>query len=422
MIFFKASRFTRRCMWAWVLACVFLMAQEVSVRAQQVHSFTVEKLIAEALRVSPEIRSTLMLKEAAEADVLGKFKGFFPAPGVEVEAGGNDSYATFYIRQPIWSAGRISNQFELAKEQSYVTTLKEKSIQLQLSLQVISDVETALIADKSINIYRDGIAQLGVLLSMMERRVGTGLSSEIEIEVVKTRLSSMKTNVATLTATEESALDRLTLITGLPVEAGYIVLPSKKDLPPRVVDLDAETVSAALSFSPDIKSSNSAYRVALLQADISKTSLYPTIYAQAQYSVTDLKGNGDAEFFVGLDYPLSGGVGELEGVIAAQARAESATFDVASAERDLRAQILSELHSYRALRDFLENADIGIVSTSEVLESYRRQFLVGEKSWLEVLNAVREKVELEITRANASIRVATNHLRLKARVGGLGNG
>ncbi|MBX2831792.1 MAG: TolC family protein [Rhodospirillales bacterium] len=393
----------------------------LSAQAENVHSFTVERLVAEAWRISPGIKGVLMLQEAAQAEIDSSYKGFFPAPGVEAQGGGGSSYATFYVRQPIWSAGRTSDEHELAKEQSYATSLQEESVRLQLSLQIISDVETALMAHEDINIYRDGIEQLGVLLRMMERRVGTGLSSEIEIEVVKTRLSSMKTNVATLTATEETALDRLTLVTGLPVESDYIVLPSEQDLPPRVIDMDRETVAAALSYSPDIKSSNSAYRLARLQADISETSLFPTIYAQAQYSLTDADGGGEAEVFVGLDYPLSGGVGELDSVIAANARASSATFDVASKERDLRAQVLSELHTHRALRDFLASADIGIISTSEVLKSYRRQFLVGQKSWLEVLNAVREKVELEVTRMNALIKVATNHMRLRARVGDLGN-
>jgi len=406
-----------------LVACSFVIACSDARTAQaSLHRFTIERLIGEAWSISPDIRGLMMLQDAAQDDVVSRYKGFFPAPGIEAQGRESDSYATFYIRQPIWSAGRLSSQLEVAKEQSQNVAVQESSMQLQLSLQVISDVESALIAHKSANIYRDGIHQLGLLLEMMRRRVGTGLSSKIEIEVVKTRLSSMKTSLATIGATEESALDRLTLVTGLPVEAEYIVLPALKQLPPRPVELDNEIVAAALSFSPDIKSRNSAYRLAMLEADITKTSLFPTIYAQAQYSVMDLDGTGEAEFFVGLDYPLSGGLAELEGVSAAKARAHSATFDVATAERDLRSQILSELHSYRALRDFLEDADLGIISTSEVLESYRRQFLVGEKSWLEVVNAVREKVDLELSRANAAIRVATNHLRLEARTGEIGHG
>jgi outer membrane protein, adhesin transport system len=50
-----------------------------------------------------------------------------------------------------------------------------------------------------------------------------------------------------------------------------------------------------------------------------------------------------------------------------------------------------------------------------VLESYERQFVGGRKSWLDVLNSLRELTQLEISLAESRAVAAAAYYRLRWR-------
>ena len=61
----------------------------------------------------------------------------------------------------------------------------------------------------------------------------------------------------------------------------------------------------------------------------------------------------------------------------------------------------------------LENAVQGRAMATEVFDSYVRQFTTGKKSWIDVLNAVRESTQSEMAVADAEGQLIASALRLK---------
>jgi adhesin transport system outer membrane protein len=84
--------------------------------------------------------------------------------------------------------------------------------------------------------------------------------------------------------------------------------------------------------------------------------------------------------------------------------------------QDLTEQIRVEWESLRRDIDRQGVQRQAIGSAREVLESYERQFVAGRKSWLDVLNALRDltQSEIRLTQAQASATAGLYRLRLRS--------
>lgn len=389
------------------------------VSANPSYTFSVENLVHEAWRINPELQAIALLGQAAQQDLDRAWKERLPAPGMSIQAGAKDQQVVFSLRQPIWSGGRISANIDLSKEKKNFTYIQKQQQYSVVSQEILDNIEIALKSNEQIKIYHNGLSQLRVLLDMMRRRTSSGVSPENDTSVIQARMSTMQTTIVNLQSSKEGALDRLTLLTGLPVEANYLSIPAPEELPLRPADRDSDAIATALAFSPGINIKKSQYRQAVQAAKISKTSFFPTVYVETQYSINSGASHGDGRVFIGLDYSFSNGLGEFESTLSSQSKAKSAAHEVSVSERNLRSEMKTSLTYYRSLKDFLNSAESGVYSSSDVLDSYRRLFLIGEKSWLEVLNAVREKVQLETLLSDARISVSITHYKIENMMGNL---
>jgi adhesin transport system outer membrane protein len=55
--------------------------------------------------------------------------------------------------------------------------------------------------------------------------------------------------------------------------------------------------------------------------------------------------------------------------------------------------------------------------SSDVFDSYARQYVIGRKSWIDVLNAVRETVQAQYTVDDARAQTASAAMRLRLECG-----
>ena len=62
-------------------------------------------------------------------------------------------------------------------------------------------------------------------------------------------------------------------------------------------------------------------------------------------------------------------------------------------ERQLAQQVRTSLADLEALAQQLEPTQLMVSATEDVVASYLRQYQIGKKNWLDVLNAVRESTQ-----------------------------
>lgn len=111
------------------------------------------------------------------------------------------------------------------------------------------------------------------------------------------------------------------------------------------------------------------------------------------------------------------GLSARSGVDAAIARREATRLARQAAEREARERVELDWNEWSAAQGRVENAERTRASSAEVAESYARQYAAGRKSWLDVLNAVRENTQAELALADARGQMQAAALRLKVLTG-----
>ena len=111
------------------------------------------------------------------------------------------------------------------------------------------------------------------------------------------------------------------------------------------------------------------------------------------------------------------GLSAASGVNAALARREAALRAAEAARRDIEQQIALDWNEWTAARARVDNAEQARATSAEVSDSYARQYTAGRKTWLDVLNAVREASQAELSLVDARNQMQAAVLRLKTQTG-----
>jgi adhesin transport system outer membrane protein len=113
------------------------------------------------------------------------------------------------------------------------------------------------------------------------------------------------------------------------------------------------------------------------------------------------------------------GLSALSGVDAAVAKHEAVQMAREAAVRDTRERVTLDWNEWTAARLRLENASESGAMSTEVFESYARQYVIGRKTWSDVLNAVREATQSQFALEDARAQAIAASLRLSAQSGTL---
>jgi adhesin transport system outer membrane protein len=106
-------------------------------------------------------------------------------------------------------------------------------------------------------------------------------------------------------------------------------------------------------------------------------------------------------------------------VAAAVAKQNATRLQRDTAVRDITERVSMDWDEWSAARQRLDNARLASSSAKEVFESYTRQYTAGRKTWLDVLNTVRESTQSESAAADAYAEVTGASLRLRLVTGNL---
>lgn len=90
---------------------------------------------------------------------------------------------------------------------------------------------------------------------------------------------------------------------------------------------------------------------------------------------------------------------------------------LAAARREIEQRVTNEWNLAVALRAQLPHTADLVGATREVVDSYMRQYTVGRKSWIDVLNAQRELTQALYSQADARTGALASTVRLRILVG-----
>jgi adhesin transport system outer membrane protein len=177
-------------------------------------------------------------------------------------------------------------------------------------------------------------------------------------------------------------------------------------------DVDA-AVMAARDASPELRRLQREIDAAQRDVQARRAARYPQVVARIRYDLGS-GGGSSHQAQLGLDYQTGPGFAAAAAVREAEARVETLRQEHEAQVQGLSERARTDWTTARVLGQQIEDLQLALRSTQEFAESTDRQYVIGRKSWIEVLNAHREVSQTAQLVADAywGAQVAVHRLHL----------
>lgn len=369
-------------------------------------------LLSRAVSSHPSIAAARASIRAAGADLRSAKWQVFPSLSVEgmwLSQKSGSRQANVVLEQPIWSAGRITSSIKRAKAGRQAAIAQYQEAVLEIMIGVSQSYREYHRLDQKYAVIERSLAEHRNLVQTMERRVAQEVSPLADLELVRSRAAQVEQQVATTAAQRASTLQKLRELVGDPgVDPGkapMLIAP--------LLSLDSDDlVTRALAFDPSRQRLLAEAQVAGAEASAARASTLPQL--SGQYSYNESFGHR-----VGLVLKAQSddGFSRFTAASAARERQDAAEIRISGAERDLRERILSDLAEYKSGRERMKSSDTSRDAAVRVMQSYIRQFVSGRRTWLDVMNALREATSAEGDAIDAQVSAMQAQDRIMMRSG-----
>ena len=398
---------------AWLCSCLVL-----HVWPAWAAPVTFDQALQAALSSHPLLQGKRSEQAAARAEQEGAEWQRYPTPSIEANtATGGGKASVLRLDQPLWTGGRITAAIDAAGSRLDAAGTAIDVTRQDLALRVIAATGEALRQQERQLHARTSVAEHDKLLAMIRRRVQQEVSPLADQRLAESRRYAAVNEASFNTQALRNALSQLQQLMGPGGEKVTEVDPRAYTEAARPEGLPTDPTAAgelALAHSPILRRLDFESRAA--QADIeSKRSAYlPQLSLRLESSHGDTSDN--RALLVLLAQP-GAGLSAKSGVDAAVARREAARQTREAAQRDVLLQAGQDWNDWSESRLRAEHAELARATAAEVSESYARQYTAGRKSWLDVLNAVREATQAELTLVDTTSQMQAASLRLKVLTG-----
>jgi outer membrane protein, adhesin transport system len=387
------------------------------------------ELLAAVEDAHPALRSARLQARAAEQDVAAVQRQRWPSAGLVLESaasgGGGASASTRQLRleQALWDFGRISSLVAESRAQAGVSQTQLALARHDLLLQAVQAWQQLLGG-----LARERVAQRALVLlqgyrSQMQRRVDARASAPIDLELVEARVLQAQADLAAASSMVQQATNRLEQLSGLgpvaPRVQGLEVAQLLVQALPRVQRLLALDVAPLASEHPAVQRARQELEVLNRRLDAKKAEQWPQLYLRLDQPLDRAAGQSSTStrFFVGLRYvPAAGLAGQAE-VQSLATRLEGQAFAADTAQREVLQALLADREELLSASARLEGLRLSVASARAVQASYQRQFEAARKSWLDLLNTVRDLSSSEYALAEAQVALLGALNRLQLRLG-----
>jgi adhesin transport system outer membrane protein len=363
-----------------------------------------------ATSTHPTIAAAKAGARAAGADVRAARWQRFPSFSVEgqlLDQRENRLQPAATVEQPLWAGGRIGASISRARHQRDAALARLDSATLEIALAVVQSYHEWHRLDQRQIALTESRDQHQRMVETMERRVAQEISPLSDYELASSRLAQIEQQLSVAMAQRQSAQQRLRELVGDP---GYV--PNKGPLPlPEWPILEREAmINEASDYSPALRQLRAESLAARSEAQISRAAILPQL--NGQYSYSEIYGH---RVGLVLRAQSDGGLSRFAAADAARSRQQSSELQIVAGERSLRDQIIADHVEYQSASSRLTLSNTAMLAAERVRESYLRQFISGRRTWLDVMNAVREatSAQIEFNDTQASALATMNRLLLR---------
>jgi adhesin transport system outer membrane protein len=399
------------------LAAVAMAAACASASAQEPVTWGFQQVLQQALASHPAIAGKRLAQEVARADLDGAQWQRYPSFSAELPTGTQTAGGVLRIEQPLWSGGRIDASIDAAGSRVEGAGAAIEEERLQLSLRVIAAYTEALRQMARLRSAEEGLAQHQRLLDMIRRRVAQSVSSQTDQRLAESRTFQAANEASYMRQGLQSALTQLSELAGQPVRlVSGTGIGVGEPLPGASLE---RVMQQAIAYSPTLRRLEFEMQTADADIGVQRSAYLPKVVLRLDRPTGGAQTDHGARAMLVLTMQPGAGLSARAGVDAAVARRAGARAAHDAAEREVRERFTLDWTEAEASRQRLGNAGDASTTSTQVFESYARQYVIGRKSWNDVLNAVREATQAQLALEDTRAQALAASLRLAAQTGTL---
>lgn len=382
--------------------------------------WTFDQVRQQAIDTHPSILAKQSSSLAAKADIDTASWQRYPTLTFEAakDSSGNAATTnTLRIQQPLWAGGRITAGINAAQYRYDAADTAIEETKQDITLRVIAAYTEALRQQQRQEYAVKSVKAHEKLLAMISRRTEHEVSPRVDKDFAQSRLYQTMNDLSAINQALTTAYTQLSQLINDPVN--------------KVGELDADTygvpinkdsaLQQALERSPTLRRLAAEEAAAGEDVESKRAAYWPQLtmrYENINDQTNGLANNNSRVLFV-LDAQPGAGLSAKSGIEAAAARQQAAQQARDAALRDIREKVSLDWNELIAARIRHQNAELARAMTTEVFDSYTRQYTAGRKTWIDVLNAIREATLSELALADANAQIMGSALRLKLLTGNL---
>jgi outer membrane protein, adhesin transport system len=368
-----------------------------------------------AVNANPSMRAARISNRAAATDVRSARWLYGPSVSVQAFAfeGGSAIVrddrltANLTVDQPIWQGGRIGGTIDRARAAQRQSEAVTDETGQDISERVTNGYFELVRALERVRALDTGLEEHRNLVGSIERRVAQEVSPAVDLELARSRTNQLIEQQVTARAQAGANLEQLRVLLADPAFAPEA---SPRYDPALHHPSEAGAIEAATTCSPTRRRLQAEALVARADRRLARADLLPRL--SAQFSSNEVTGER-----VGLAFSAStnGGLSQFEAERAARLREQAAETRVGAVDLELQTALAADFAENRAARDRIATSRTAAESARAVTDSFQRQFVVGRRNWLDVLNAALEAVQAEIAVRDAEVSAMASAARIALR-------
>lgn len=378
----------------------------VSLVCSPAYSMTLQQTVEDAIIHNPQFRSEVKKYQSIKADLAGAKADYYPVIDVNAGIGYEEVDNNFKnttghgLTRRESSAKLTENLFngfatqnEVARQQAKLDAQSFKALSQAntTALEMIKAYIGLIEQQQLFKLANENLDTHQKILSQIKKRNDAGIGNEVEVDQARARLALAQSNQTSTHNNYDDALAKFRRVLGRDPDSPLVRPKFTFKLPHNLQDATA----IALIDHPTIKSANGDVAEAKAQYDASKQNYYPRVDLEIEKTmnndVSGYKGNNDdLQAMIRLKYNLyRGGKDKDRRLSTAASYAQSTEIRNKTRRQtieNLRYAWNSKLYTSKQLPYINQH----IILTRNTLSGYRKQFRLGRRSLLDVLNTENE--------------------------------
>lgn len=366
---------------------------------------TLGDAVVRALDWHPELRESLAVQRALEEQLTQARAGFLPQIDASLGRGRENSEnvstrpgdltlsrseAELTLSQLLFDGGAVSSQVRRGRARSEGATQQTAQTAESVALRAVQAYLEVLRARELLRIADENTASHQRTLEQVRRLAEGGLGRAADVQQAAARLAQADAALSQSKGQLEQALAAYQHAVGR--APGVLERPA---LNPETLPADAASAIARAANHPALRAAEKQREAAHAEREFSRTRFAPRVTLEVGLNqnrdVDGVRGtNAERIAMLRLRQNLYRGGADNSRVREAEARVDEADATLARVQNELERELRQAYDALRVQRERLPALEAHARASAAVVDSYRAQFRIGQRSLLDLLNSESE--------------------------------